>query len=113
MSANSITERSFILQKESGPYAESMAQVMAYFANCPGWLEEAARNLKPNGISPAIKRPEGVYFIQLADFTPSAPRPLAEVKGQIHDRLFKKVMDERFNFWLSEVKRTAHVEIRM
>ena len=78
-----------------------------------GWLEEAARNLKPNGISPAIKRPEGVYFIQLADFTPSAPRPLAEVKGQIHDRLFKKVMDERFNFWLSEVKRTAHVEIRM
>ncbi len=38
---NSITERSFILQKESGPYAESMAQVMAYFANHPGWLEEA------------------------------------------------------------------------
>ncbi|OGP15424.1 MAG: hypothetical protein A2054_08895 [Deltaproteobacteria bacterium GWA2_55_10] len=77
------------------------------------WLEDAARRLKPNDISPAIQRPEGVYFIQLTEFTPSAPKPLAEVKGQIHDKLFKKVMDERFNFWLSEVKRTAHLEIRM
>ncbi len=77
------------------------------------WLEETARGLKPGGISPAIKRPEGAYFIQLVEYKPSAPRPLADVKGQIHEKLFKKVMDERFNFWLSEVKRTAHVEIRM
>ena len=40
----------------------------------------------------------------------AAPR---KKKGKKNDRLFKKVMDERFNFWLSEVKRTAHVEIRM
>lgn len=77
------------------------------------WLEEVAKKLKPNEVSPVIKRPEGAYFIQLTEYTPAGSKSLAEVKGQIHERLFKKVMDERFSFWLSEVKRTAHVEIRM
>lgn len=38
----SIRQPSFILQKESGPYSESMAQVSAYFASHPRWLSETA-----------------------------------------------------------------------
>jgi peptidyl-prolyl cis-trans isomerase SurA len=77
------------------------------------WIEEAAKALKPGQASPAITRPEGVYFIQLTEYKPAETRPLSEVRGLIQDRLFKKIMDERFSFWLSEVKRYAHLEIRM
>lgn len=78
-----------------------------------GWIEEAVKQLAPGQASPAIEKPEGVYFLQLTDFKAAEPRPLSEVKGVIQDRLFKKMMDERFSFWLDEVKRYAHLEIRM
>ncbi|WKZ32735.1 MAG: peptidyl-prolyl cis-trans isomerase [Thermodesulfobacteriota bacterium] len=77
------------------------------------WLEEAASKLKPGEVSPAIERPEGVYFVRLSDYLPRAPRPLAEVRGEIQDRLFKKIMDERYSFWLNETRKFAHIEIRM
>jgi len=77
------------------------------------WIEEAVKSLQPGQASAAIARSEGVYFIQLTEFKAGETRPLAEVKGLIQDRLFKKIMDERFSFWLSEVKRYAHLEIRM
>lgn len=77
------------------------------------WLEDAALKLKPGEVSPAIERPEGVYFVRLSEYLPQAPRPLAEVSGEIHERLFKKIMDERYSFWLNETKKFAHVEIRM
>ena len=77
------------------------------------WIESAVRELKAGQASPAIKRPEGVYFLQLTDLKAPEAKPLSEVKGLIQDRIFKKIMDERFSFWLSEVKRSAHLEIRM
>ncbi|MBI1912424.1 MAG: SurA N-terminal domain-containing protein [Deltaproteobacteria bacterium] len=76
-------------------------------------LEAAALKLKPNEISKPINAPEGVYFIQLIDKLEPAPRPLPEVKGLIQDKLYKKAMDDRFTYWLAEVKKVAHIEIRL
>lgn len=77
------------------------------------WIEAAVGALAPGQATAAISRPEGVYFIQLTDLKPAEPRPLSEVRALIQDRLFKKMMDERFAFWLTEIKRYAHLEIRM
>ncbi|MDP2690392.1 MAG: peptidyl-prolyl cis-trans isomerase, partial [Deltaproteobacteria bacterium] len=76
-------------------------------------LEDAAKGLKKGEVSGPIETDEGVYYIQLIDAIAPAPRPLESVRGEIYDRLFKKIMDERFNFWLSEVKKYAHIEIRL
>lgn len=76
-------------------------------------IAEAAASLKPGQTSPPIATAEGVYFIQLTDLKQSEPKSIDEVRGAIHDRLFKKIMDERFNFWLTEVKKYAHIEIRL
>ena len=77
------------------------------------WIEDAVKGLQTGQASPVIRRPEGVYFIQLTDFKAAEAKPLSEVRALIQDRIFKKIMDERFSFWLSEVKRSAHLEIRM
>ncbi len=76
-------------------------------------IEAAALGLKGGEVSGPIVTPDGVYFIQLVDAKPAAPRPLEEVRPQIYDKLFKKTMDERFSIWLGEVKRYAHIEIRL
>ncbi|MBI5644106.1 MAG: SurA N-terminal domain-containing protein [Deltaproteobacteria bacterium] len=76
-------------------------------------IEAAAKKLKINGISGPVTTPEGVYFVQLVDLKAAAPKSLEEVKNQIHEKLFKKIMDERFNFWLGEVKKYSHIEIRL
>lgn len=75
-------------------------------------MEEAVQRLKPGEITPPMERPDGMYFIQLVDIRAGEERALEDVKGVIRDRLFKKALDGRFDFWLKEVKKTAHVEIR-
>ncbi len=76
-------------------------------------IQDAVVKLKTGEISPAISTAEGVYMIQLVDTKPSEQRPLEEVKGLVQDKIYKKVMDERFNFWLNEVKKYAHIEVRL
>lgn len=76
-------------------------------------IEDAARKLKINEVSGPINTPEGIYLVQLTELKPASVLPFEEVRGQIHDKLFKKIMDERFNFWLGEVKKYAHIEIRL
>lgn len=76
-------------------------------------IEEAVMKLGPNGVSEPVSMPEGVYFLQLLDSKPPEARPLAEVSKDIHDKLFKKMMDERFAFWLKEVRMFAHIEMRL
>lgn len=76
-------------------------------------IEEAVKRLSINEISEPVFLPEGVYFLQLLDSKAPEPRPLAEVGKEIQEKLFKKMMDERFAFWLKEVKTFAHIEMRL
>ncbi|MFQ5736319.1 MAG: SurA N-terminal domain-containing protein [Thermodesulfobacteriota bacterium] len=75
-------------------------------------IEAEAARLAPGGVSGPIEMEGGVYYIQVVDTIAAAPRPFADVKNKIYSKLFKKIMDERFNFWLEEVKKYAHIEIR-
>ncbi|MBI5561576.1 MAG: SurA N-terminal domain-containing protein [Deltaproteobacteria bacterium] len=76
-------------------------------------VADAAAPLEINGISKPIQTPSGIYVIQLLERPARVPMPLAEVKDAIKDRLFKKMMDDRFRFWLEETKRFAHIETRL
>lgn len=97
-----------------GP-AASMGGDLGYLRSgeMTGAIEEAAKKLEAGEIGGPVETPEGIYYIQLVDSNPSEARPFEAVRGEVHDRLFKKIMDERFNFWLSEVKKYAHIEIRL
>ncbi len=77
------------------------------------YVQDAVVKLKTNEISPSIQADDGIYFIKLDDVSPPQQRPFEEVKGLAQDKLYRKIMDDRFNFWLNEVKKYAHVEIRL
>lgn len=76
-------------------------------------VEDAASKLKAGNIAGPMVNSEGAYFIELVEMKAAAQTPLEEVKDRIQDKLFKKTMDERFDFWLEEVKKYAHIEIRL
>lgn len=76
-------------------------------------MEEALSGLDPDKPSKAVRLSEGVYFFRLKERIQGRGRPLEEVRDEIHERLFRKTMDERFNFWLIEAKKKAHIEVRL
>lgn len=76
-------------------------------------LWKAVGNLAPGQVSPWIKKPEGIYMIQLVEHAPGKAAPLDKVRVEIHKKLYNKTMDERFSSWLQDKKRYAHIEIRL
>lgn len=78
-----------------------------------GELKSAASALSPGEVSPPVAASGGVYIIKLTERKAPEPKPLDEVRAQIHERLFNRIMDQRFTFWLSEVKKYAHLEVRL
>ncbi len=76
-------------------------------------LEKAASILKPGGVSTPVTGPGGLYFVKLEERRAPEPRPLEEMAGLIHKRLFDKTMEEIYNSWLKETKRSAHIEVRL
>lgn len=76
-------------------------------------LEEAASTLVAGAVSKALTTEEGVYFVQLVEKRAGEPKSLDDARNEINERLFSKLMEERFKFWLKEVKKNAHVEVRL
>jgi len=75
-------------------------------------IEKTALALGPGEVSEPLERPEGTYIIKLNEGLRADPIPLERVRGIIRETLFSKAMEERFNFWLAEQKKLAHIEIR-
>ncbi|MBI5598424.1 MAG: peptidyl-prolyl cis-trans isomerase [Deltaproteobacteria bacterium] len=76
-------------------------------------LEDIAKLLSPGQISEPVAMPDGVYIIQLVDRKPGEGAPLDKVKNEIRNTLYKKTFDERYNFWLMEMKKIAYIEVRL
>ncbi|MBI5235867.1 MAG: SurA N-terminal domain-containing protein [Deltaproteobacteria bacterium] len=74
---------------------------------------DALSRLEIGKPSKAVRLAQGVYFFKLKERIQGRIRPIEEAREEIHERLFKKAMDERFTFWLIEAKKKAHIEVRL
>ena len=76
-------------------------------------LEKVAGELKPGEVRGPVAGPGGIYFIKLEERRPGEPRPLEEIEGLIHKRLFDRTMKEMYSSWLKDIKSSAHIDIRL
>ena len=76
-------------------------------------LEKVVGELKPGEMRGPVAGPGGIYFIKLEERRPGEPRPLEEVMGLIHSRLFDRTMEEMYSSWLKDIKSSAHIDIRL
>jgi peptidyl-prolyl cis-trans isomerase SurA len=75
-------------------------------------IEGTVLAMKPGGISDLIKTPSGIHIIKLEERFMSKPKPFSDVKGDIENLLYQKKSDERFNLWLTELRKEAAIEIK-
>jgi peptidyl-prolyl cis-trans isomerase SurA len=101
-------------QYSDGPAASEggdLGYVMA--GELEGAIEGAARGLNPGEVSGPVYTENGINIIQLLDKREGEPRPLYELSQEIRNALFKERMEVRYNIWLEDMKRVAHIEVRL
>ncbi len=76
-------------------------------------IKNIAQSLKVGEISKPVRAKKGIYIVQLIDRKDKEPKSFEEVKGQIRSILYKKMMKERYAYWLDNMKRLAFIDVRL
>lgn len=75
-------------------------------------FEKAAFALKPGEVSDVIETESGYHILKVEQRSGEAHQPLAEVSGDIKEKLYRENMEERYDRWLKQDLRAKyHVEI--
>ena len=76
-------------------------------------IEQAAFALKPGEISPLIKTSSGYHIVMVEDRRPIPPKPLAELKEDIRNRLANdSIFKERENY-IGSLRKTAQIDEKL
>jgi len=60
-----------------------------------------------------IHGPRGLHVFQLIENKKESVRPFAEVKDQLKEQLSQEEMEKQTKVWLQELRKKAHVEVKM
>ena len=75
-------------------------------------IETAVTRMKPGEVSELVKTAAGFHIIKLEERTKGKPKPFEEVKAEIEELLYKKKSEDRFNQWVSDLRKDAAIEIK-
>lgn len=75
-------------------------------------LREIAEALAPGSVSPPIETPDGTYFLQLVEKKEGEAVPPIDAKKNIKMLLFQKAAKEKYEFWLVEMRKFSHIEVK-
>jgi parvulin-like peptidyl-prolyl isomerase len=76
-------------------------------------IENIAQNLKIGEVSKPVREDNLIYIVKLVDKKGKEPRPIKEVERQIHSIIYKKMLKQRYDYWLDDMKRTAFIDVRL
>jgi peptidyl-prolyl cis-trans isomerase SurA len=65
-------------------------------------IAKGIANVKPGGISPVIRTKYGFHIIKVEEHEQPGEKPLAEVKGQIRDKLMTEQAKAEFQTWVDK-----------
>jgi parvulin-like peptidyl-prolyl isomerase len=74
-------------------------------------LYEAAKKMKPEELSGAIKTPNGIHIIKLESYTPERPLTFEEAKPLMEERLKGPALKKLTAEWEQELKKGAAIEL--
>lgn len=74
-------------------------------------LRELVRGLKPGQFSAVVESDFGYQIVYIQEIQETVSKPLAQVEAEIQDILFRERVDDRFNSWLSDLRKRSHIKI--
>jgi peptidyl-prolyl cis-trans isomerase SurA len=73
-------------------------------------LRQAVQNLKAGQYSAIVESDFGYQMVYIQRIEETAARPLSQVETEIQDLLFRETVDNRFNSWISELRKRSHIK---
>jgi peptidyl-prolyl cis-trans isomerase SurA len=75
-------------------------------------MEEIVLKLQPGEVSEPVRSKSGVHIIKLEQKYFGDAKPFETVKGEIEETLYKQKSEARFNQWVSDMRKSASIDIR-
>jgi peptidyl-prolyl cis-trans isomerase SurA len=79
----------------------------------PTEWEEIIFTMSQGEVRGPIQGPRGLHVFQLLETRAEAVRPFDEVKEQLHEQIFQEEMERQTKTWLQELRKKAHVEVKI
>ena len=60
-----------------------------------------------------VQGPRGLHVFQLVENKKETVKAFADVKDQLKEQLYQEEMEKQTKVWLQELRKRAHVEVKM
>ena len=74
-------------------------------------LRNVVKDMKAGGYSSILKTDRGYQIIYVQKVLVTDSKTIADVKAEIEDILYNEAIDNRYNTWLSELRKRSHIKI--
>ncbi len=74
-------------------------------------IRDAVSPLKEGEFTPVLDTDQGFQIFLVDKIEVEQGKTLEEVKPEIEDRLYREIVDQRFESWLKELKEKSHIRI--
>jgi len=69
-------------------------------------------SMKPGDVSDIISSSAGLHILRLEEVIATKVKPLAQVRAEIEDVIYRKKSEERFNQWSIDLRKGAAIDIK-
>ena len=76
-------------------------------------IERAVAALQAGQVSEPVETPRGIHFIRLDEKKAAQFRPLEEVKNEMQGLVFQQKSADRYQQWMTDLKRKAYIEVKL
>jgi peptidyl-prolyl cis-trans isomerase SurA len=74
-------------------------------------LRDVVAKMQAGEFSSILSTGNGYQIIYLDNILKTEPKSLAEVSNEIHETLYRELVDSRYNVWLEDLRKRSHLKI--
>jgi peptidyl-prolyl cis-trans isomerase SurA len=103
---------SFVDESPNSPESPEKADLGLYrLDELSPQLRNVVKDMKAGEYSSILKTDKGYQIIYVQKILVTDPKSLSDVEKEIEDVLYNEAIDNRYNTWLSELRKRSHIRI--